>query len=60
MSVKRQTQANEIEVWDMRFSYFDHNNKRRHYQRRGFRTKKDAERAERQARSNLDSGESLI
>ena len=60
MSVKRRTQTDEIEVWDLRFSYFDHNNKRRHYQRRGFRTKKDAERAERQARSTLDAGDSLI
>ena len=60
MSVKRREQSNGVEVWDVRFSYFDHNNKRRHYQRRGLRTRKDAERAERHARSTLDAGDSLI
>lgn len=60
MSVKLREQSNGVEVWDVRFSYFDHNNKRRHYQRRGLRTRKDAERAERHARSTLDAGDSLI
>ncbi len=60
MSVKQRKQSNGVEIWDVRFSYFDHNNKRRHYQRRGLRTRKDAERAERHARSTLDAGNSLI
>ena len=60
MTISRRTKSNGIEVWDVRFSYHDTNNRRRHYQRRGFRTKKLAEQNELEARSKLNAGDSLI
>lgn len=60
MTISRRTKSNGIEVWDVRFSYHDTNNRRRHYQRRGFRTKKLAEHDELEARSKLNAGDSLI
>lgn len=60
MTISRRTKNNGIEVWDVRFSYYDNNYKRRHYQRRGLRTKKIAEQVELEARSKLNAGDSLI